>query len=116
MQRIFVHLPPFERRWREFELGDEELRLLQVWLLLYPTDGAVVKGTNGIRKVRWNVGGKGKRGGLRIFYVDFPNHGLTFLITAIKKSQDTDLDRGEQDELAELVLQLTRRLRRSGEN
>ena len=116
MQRTFVHLPPFERRWREFGLGDEELRLLQLWLLLYPAEGDVVKGTRGIRKVRWNVSGKGKRGGLRVFYVDFPEHGLTFLITAIRKSQGADLTRGELSELADLVLQLTRTLRRNDGN
>ena len=112
MRRTFVHLPPFERRWREFGLGDEELRLLQLWLLLYPTEGDVVKGTYGIRKIRWNVGGKGKRGGLRVFYVDFPEHGQTYLITALKKSHVSDLTRVQQAQLADLILQLNRRLRK----
>ena len=93
-------------------MGDEELRLLQLWLLLYPTEGDVIKGTHGIRKVRWKVSGKGKRGGLRVFYVDFPASGLTFMITALKKTHDSDLDRVEQSHLANLVLQLTRTLRK----
>ena len=92
-------------------LQDDELRLLQSALVLYPTSGAVIPGTHGIRKLRWNLGGKGKRGGLRIFYVDFPEHAMIFLVTALRKSEDADLTRAEQKQLAAMVLELNRALR-----
>jgi mRNA-degrading endonuclease RelE of RelBE toxin-antitoxin system len=49
-------------------LADEELRRLQLALLLRPTLGAVTPGGSGLRKVRWSQPGRGKRGGLRILY------------------------------------------------
>lgn len=111
MQRLFIHLPPFERRWKELELGDDSLRLMQLSLMLYPESGDVIPGTHGIRKIRWAVDGKGKRGGLRIFYVDFPEFGITYLITLLRKSDTADLTREQQQLLSAMVLELSRALR-----
>ena len=33
-----------------------------------PNAGAVIAGTGGLRKIRWSVAGKGKRGGTRVIY------------------------------------------------
>ena len=111
MQRVFIHLPPFERRWKECHLADNDLRLLQLSLMLHPTSGDVVPGTHGIRKVRWATEGMGKRGGLRIFYVDFPEYKRTHLITMLRKSDASDLTREQRQMLATMVLELTRVLR-----
>lgn len=111
MKRIFIHLVPFERRWRAYGLLDEDLRLLQLFLLLNPAAGDVIQGTNGIRKVRWAEGGKGKRGGLRVFFIDFPAYERTYLITLIRKADVDDLTISERQILATMVLELRRVLR-----
>jgi mRNA-degrading endonuclease RelE of RelBE toxin-antitoxin system len=49
-------------------LSDEEQGKLQAHLIEYPDDGDVIKGTGGIRKIRWGAKGKGKSGGVRIIY------------------------------------------------
>jgi mRNA-degrading endonuclease RelE of RelBE toxin-antitoxin system len=49
-------------------LSDEEYRTLQLHLAAHPNSGAVIKGTGGLRKLRWSVAGRGKRGGARIIY------------------------------------------------
>jgi mRNA-degrading endonuclease RelE of RelBE toxin-antitoxin system len=49
-------------------LADEDYRLLQVALINRPDLGVVIRGSGGLRKVRWNLPGKGKRGGVRIIY------------------------------------------------
>jgi hypothetical protein len=41
---------------------------LQLALLLRPQLGPVIRGSGGIRKFRWSVKGKGKRGGIRVIY------------------------------------------------
>ncbi|PPK47528.1 hypothetical protein B0G57_101493 [Trinickia symbiotica] len=66
MKAIFVELPPF-RRVRENYLADDEYRALQVELMGNPEAGDVIKGTGGLRKLRFGDKrrGKGKRGGLR---------------------------------------------------
>lgn len=49
-------------------LRDEEYRLLQLHLAGQPEAGPVIKGSGGLRKIRWSVGARGKRGGVRIIY------------------------------------------------
>lgn len=48
----FVELPPFER-YRGDYLDDEAYRQLQTMLLANPDAGAVIRGTGGLRKVRF---------------------------------------------------------------
>ena len=37
-------------------------------LLERPDAGAIVPGSGGVRKLRWGLRGKGKRGGIRVIY------------------------------------------------
>jgi len=63
----FVETPIFTKEVRDL-LADDEYRSLQLALLLRPEQGAVIPGSGGLRKLRWGVGGRGKRGGLRVIY------------------------------------------------
>ena len=47
-------------------LSDEEYRKLQVALANRPNIGDLIKGSGGLRKVRWAIEGSGKRGGVRV--------------------------------------------------
>jgi hypothetical protein len=38
------------------------------YLAMWPKSGVVIKGTGGIRKLRWARPGSGKRGGVRVIY------------------------------------------------
>lgn len=69
MKRIFIELPAFSR-YREDYLDDDDYRKLQAELLARPTSGSVIKGTGGLRKLRFGSSkrGKGKRGGIRVIY------------------------------------------------
>jgi hypothetical protein len=49
-------------------LNDEEYRALQNVLVERPDSGDIIQGSGGIRKIRWGVGGQGKRGGARVIY------------------------------------------------
>ena len=49
-------------------LNDEEYAALQWLLLERPDVGAIVPGSGGVRKLRWGLRGKGKRGGIRVIY------------------------------------------------
>ena len=57
----------FTRLVQEY-LSDEEYRKLQEALIENPETGAVIRGSGGIRKLRWAAPGRGKRGGYRIIY------------------------------------------------
>ncbi len=49
-------------------LSDDEYRALQTELAGRPDAGAIIQGSGGIRKLRWSVHGRGKRGGVRVIY------------------------------------------------
>jgi hypothetical protein len=47
-------------------IDDDSYRQRQVALILRPKQGALIKGSGGLRKIRWSVPGQGKRGGIRV--------------------------------------------------
>ncbi|MBW9267979.1 MAG: type II toxin-antitoxin system RelE/ParE family toxin [Candidatus Thiodiazotropha sp. (ex. Lucinisca nassula)] len=47
---------------------DDEYRELQEALVNRPDLGDLIRGSGGIRKVRWNLKGTGKSGGVRVIY------------------------------------------------
>jgi hypothetical protein len=61
------------------------------FLALNPDSGAVVPGSGGIRKVRWAIPGRGKRGGVRVIYY-FHNPLLPLLALSIyAKNEKADI-------------------------
>lgn len=49
-------------------LDDESYGELQIALFQRPDLGKVIKGSGGLRKVRWAAKGQGKSGGVRVIY------------------------------------------------
>jgi hypothetical protein len=71
-------------------LPDQSYQKLQSILLLNPGAGAIIKGSGGLRKVRWNLPGEGKRGALRvIYYFDQPE--TIYMLFMHKKNEQEDL-------------------------
>lgn len=64
---VIIELPAFTRRVTEL-LSDDEYAELQSILVRRPGAGAVIKGSGGLRKVRWSIQGRGQRGGVRVIY------------------------------------------------
>lgn len=87
-------------------MRDEHYRLLQLWLMANPEAGDVVRGSGGIRKLRWRSDGRGKRGGMRItyYYVNAKSH--IHLLTLYRKSEVSDLSSDEIKLLRKLVKQI----------
>jgi hypothetical protein len=61
---IFIESPIFTEDVTQL-LSDEEYAALQIHLTTHPDAGDLIKDTGGLRKVRWTVKGRGKRGGTR---------------------------------------------------
>jgi hypothetical protein len=72
-------------------LDDDQYRQLQIALMLRPEQGPVIRGTGGLRKVRWARAGAGKRGGLRIIYYWEPRDEVFYMLYAYAKSEQGDL-------------------------
>ena len=63
----FVETKLFTRLLQEY-LSDDDYAKLQQTLLADPEAGAIIPGSGGVRKLRWGVAGRGKRGGIRVIY------------------------------------------------
>lgn len=111
MTRIFVELPSFRAQWKAMGCTDADLRRLQEELLINPSAGAVLRGTGGVRKLRFSFEGRGKSGSLRVIYVDFVIHEKLYLLTAYPKSEKDNLSKEERNELKKLVDHLTSELK-----
>jgi hypothetical protein len=64
---LFIEAPKFTELVQS-HLNDEEYAALQWLLLERPDAGEIVPGSGGVRKIRWGLRGKGKRGGIRVIY------------------------------------------------
>ena len=71
-------------------LPDSSYRILQSALMLNPSAGAIIKGSGGIRKIRWNLPGSGKRGALRVIYY-FDQSETIYMLFMYKKNEQEDL-------------------------
>ena len=61
--------------------------MLQHYLLNRPNAGAVIPGSGGVRKLRWSLEGKGKRGGIRVIYYRRVSEEEVWLITLYAKNE-----------------------------
>ena len=69
-------------------LNDDQYRSMQLALALRPEQGVVIRGSGGLRKLRWLVGSRGKRGGARlIYYWDKSTETIFMLFVYTKKDQ-----------------------------
>ncbi len=84
-------------------LGDEEFRHLQVALLLRPEQGPLIRGSGGLRKLRWSAPGRGKRGGVRVIYYWHPGDAAFYLLFAYAKGTRDDLSSAQARALRRLV-------------
>ena len=68
-------------------LGDEEYAALQHALVVKPDSGDLIRGSGGVRKLRWGVAGRGKRGGIRIIYYLRSSENEIWMLTVYAKNE-----------------------------
>jgi len=52
MKATFIYALRFSAWWREYRLGDEALRALELGILREPKAGVIMQATGGLRKLR----------------------------------------------------------------
>jgi mRNA-degrading endonuclease RelE of RelBE toxin-antitoxin system len=98
----FVETPIFTARLFE-ALDDAAYRALQLALVLRPEQGPVIPGSHGLRKLRWAVAGRGKRGGLRVIYYWAPKEDVVYMLYVYAKNEQGDLSPAQVRALSRLV-------------
>jgi hypothetical protein len=81
----FVETKLFTKLVLEY-LSDDEYAVLQQSLLVNPDAGDVIPGSGGVRKLRWGVAGRGKRGGLRVIYFVRRHNEEIWMLTLYAKN------------------------------
>jgi hypothetical protein len=89
-------------------ITDDEYGQLQWHLAKNPESGMVIPSSNGIRKIRWAVEGKGKRGGARVIYYWITEDEEILFLDIYRKSEKDDLAKREIDFFKHLVQEFLR--------
>jgi len=100
----FVETRVFTRRITE-TMSDDEYRMLQEALLRRPAHGDLIKGTGGMRKLRWGEEGRGKRGALRIIYYWHARREMFLMLFLYQKNEQKDLTDEQRKIFATVVRQ-----------
>lgn len=99
---IFVESSIF-RKYLPNYLNEDDFRTLQLFLAETPGAGKVIKGSGGLRKVRWTAQGKGKSGGVRVIYYWQVAEDQIYLLTLYAKNEITDLTPAQVAALRKLM-------------
>lgn len=81
----FVESPLFTKQVHDY-LTDTEYRVFQEYLAANTDMGDLVRGSGGVRKIRWSRRGTGKSGGVRVLYFARTEAGEIWLLLIYAKS------------------------------
>ncbi len=84
-------------------LTDDEYSQLQVALSARPDLGAIIPHSSGLRKIRWSMSGRGKRGGVRAIYYWVVAEYQILMIFMYPKNEKHDLTPQQLKVLREIV-------------
>ena len=101
----FIESPVYSQQIADL-LSPEDHRQLQLYLLQFPDQGDLIKGSGGLRKLRWAGSGRGKRGGIRVIYYLW-HRDTAFMLTAYPKNEQTDLTPAQTRALKQLIEEYT---------
>ena len=96
-----IETPVFTKKINDL-LTNEEYRNLQNELILNPEKGKIIRGSGGLRKIRFGKTGHGKNGGVRVIYYWILRKETILMLLVYPKN--------EQDNLSSSQLKLLRSL------
>ena len=97
----------YERAIRKL-LPEDARREMEGAVVATPGAAPVIRGTGGIRKLRWGGSGRGKRGGIRVIYFWQAGPEAIYMLTAYAKADRDDLTAADRKALARLVTAIQR--------
>lgn len=87
---VIIETSVFTRRITEL-MDDDEYSLMQKQLFDNPLKGALIRNSGGMRKLRWQGKGHGKRGGLRVIYYWMVGANQMYMLYIFPKNEREDL-------------------------
>lgn len=101
-----VRTTSFIKAIAKLKVTDAELEALETEIATTPQAGDVIKGLKGVRKIRFSMGGKGKRGGGRCVYLVLTIEDTIYLLLAYGKSKQTDLSQQQRKDILAFIEEL----------
>ena len=99
---IFIETSLFTRLLPDY-LTDDEYGSLQSYLMAKPDAGNLVRGSGGVRKVRWARSGRGKSSGVRVIYYWKQSQHEIWMLTLYNKSERSTIPGHSLKQIAEAV-------------
>ena len=99
---VIVETSIFTKLIKEL-MSDDEYRELQEALVIRPDTGDLIKGSGGLRKVRWSLEGKGKSGGVRAIYYWVTKDDHIRMLYVYPKGKQDNLTQGQIKQLRTIV-------------
>ncbi|OJY60939.1 MAG: hypothetical protein BGP16_00940 [Sphingobium sp. 66-54] len=87
-------------------ISAEERAAIKLFLADNPEAGDLIRGSGGVRKVRYAVKGKGKSGGVRLFTFYWSADYPLYLLWVIAKSKDANVSKQFVNALYEVAKEL----------
>ncbi len=84
-------------------MSDTERGELVAFVGANPEAGEIIPETGGVRKIRWALAGRGKRGGARVIYYYHSERLPVFLLAAYAKGEKANLSQAERNAMKRLV-------------
>ncbi len=89
-----IETPTYSRK-AEALLNEDEREEFAVFISQNPSAGSVVRGSGGVRKIRWARTGSGMRGGVRVIYYNQLHHEEVWLLTLYAKTERSTIPADE---------------------
>ena len=86
----FVEASQFTSRVGGY-LDETEYAAMQWALAIHPEAGAIVRGSGGLRKLRWQSKGRGKSGGYRVIYYWRAHAGEIWMLAIYAKNEEQSI-------------------------
>jgi Protein of unknown function (DUF1044). len=99
---LIIETPVFTKRVLEI-FSDDEYKEFQYFITKNPDAGDIIPGSNGLRKLRWSIPGKGKRGGTRLIYYWLKPRDTVLLLFIFKKNERSDITKDQLKTLRSIV-------------
>jgi len=99
---VIIETSIFTKRIKEL-MKDEEYQDLQNTLVTHPEEGKLIQGSGGLRKIRWGIASRGKRGGIRAIYYFANSKNQIFMLMVYAKNERSDLTKEQLSLLNKVV-------------
>ena len=84
-------------------MSESEREILVAFVGANPEAGELIPETGGVRKMRWALSGRGKRGGARVIYYYHSERLPLFLLAAYGKSEKANLTMAERNGMKRMI-------------